>query len=363
MSDSKKDINYHADSNFLVEKEIKRDELIWRNARCAPFEITGVYFDGGKFRRLPESVAEATSSEVHILHTNAAGGKIRFKTDSDVIAIGAKYSYVCRFAHFPMTGSAGFDLYVKEQGEDAESFRAAFRPPNDMTDAYQSRAVLDGRRMREITINMPLYSDITDIEIGLSEGAELIGPEPFRAPLPIVYYGNSVTQGACASRPGNAFSAYAARMVNCDHVNLAFSGAGCGEVPIAEYIASLDMQIFVCDYDANAPSVEWLEETHERFFKIFRSKHPTTPVVFMSRTAVKANRERMMKREQIIRKTLNNALQAGDTNVYYLVGSKIFGDLGGEATVEGIHPNDLGHILIGKALAPLLDEILKGQGV
>lgn len=370
MSENKNDINYHADKNFIVEADIKRDELLWRNARSAPFVISGVYYDGGKFRRLPEEVARETSEKVLWLHANTSGGRIRFKTDSDVIAIDAKYSYVCRFSHFAMTGSAGFDLYVKEEGDACERYVRSYRPPNDLSEGYVSRAVLDERKMREITINMPLYSDLTDIEIGISEGCVLLAPDGFRAPLPIVYYGNSITQGACASRPGNAFSAYAARQVGCDHINLGFSGAGCAEIPIAEYVASLDMQIFVCDYDHNAPSPEYLAETHERLFKIFRAKHPTTPVVLMTRTSFGSSSATLAqciksreRRLEIIKQTYDNAIAAGDENVYFLDGSKIYGDLVGEATVEGIHPNDLGHVLIGKALAPVLEDILKKQGL
>lgn len=361
-------IDFHPDENLLVEKEIKRDDLVWRNARSAPFLISGVYYDGGKFRRLPEEVAMATSSAVHFLHANTSGGRIRFKTNSRFVAINAKYSYVCRFAHFSLTGSAGFDLYAKDEGEDIESFRADYSPPYDMTDGYESRFEMDDERMREITINMPLYSDITDVEIGLSEGAVLLAPEPYRAPKPIVYYGNSITQGACASRPGNGFAAYAARQVGCDHINLGFSGSGRGEVAIAEYIASLDMQIFVCDYDHNAPSVEHLAETHERLFKTVRSKHPTLPIVLMTRTSFggtgktfKYSMENAERRREVIKRTYDNAIAAGDKNVYYIDGSRIFGDLRGEATVEGVHPNDLGHVLMGKALAPVLEEILKGQ--
>lgn len=361
MSDNKRDVNFHVDNNFLIDKAIKRDDLIWRNARSAPFAVNGVYYEDGKFRRLPEEVARATSEKVLCLHANTSGGRIRFKTDSATVAINAKYSYVCRFPHFTLTGSAGFDLYIKEEGGERESFRASFIPPNDLTDGYESRIDIGERRMREITVNMPLYSDITDIEIGLSEGAVLLAPEPFRAPLPIVYYGNSITQGACASKPGNSFAAYAARMVNCDQVNLGFSGSGCGEIPIAEYIASLEMQIFVCDYDHNSPSPEHLAETHERLFKIFRAKQPKTPVVFLSRTSFKASPEYIASMRDIVKRTFDNARAAGDENVYFIDGGQIYGDLRGEATVECTHPNDVGHILIGRALAPLLEDILSRQ--
>ena len=350
-------IDFHPDENLLVEKEIKRDDLVWRNARSAPFLISGVYYDGGKFRRLPEEVAMATSSAVHFLHANTSGGRIRFKTNSRFVAINAKYSYVCRFAHFSLTGSAGFDLYAKDEGEDIESFRADYSPPYDMTDGYESRFEMDDERMREITINMPLYSDITDVEIGLSEGAVLLAPEPYRAPKPIVYYGNSITQGACASRPGNGFAAYAARQVGCDHINLGFSGSGRGELAIAEYIASLDMSLFVLDYDHNAPTPEFLEETHENFFKIVRKAHPSLPIIMISRPVYYPKPDEIVRRD-IVKKTYENAVAAGDKNVYFIDGTTLLEECKNHGTVDGIHPTDYGFACMAKKICPVIKEIL-----
>ena len=98
------------DKNFAVETKIEREGLVFLDAESAPFKIYGVYRDGDKFRRLPESVAEATSAGVLALHANTAGGRVRFVTDSPFIAISAYMGNVGKMPHFPFTGSIGFDL-------------------------------------------------------------------------------------------------------------------------------------------------------------------------------------------------------------------------------------------------------------
>ena len=50
-------------------------------------------------------------------------------------------------------------------------------------------------------------------------------------------------------------------------------GGSAQELKCAEYIASLDMSAFVYDYDHNAPSVEHLQNTHEKFYNIIRAKN------------------------------------------------------------------------------------------
>ena len=105
------------DPNFKIETKIVQEDLRFYDPRQAPFQIYGVFFADGKFRRLPESVAEATSTGVLRLHTNTAGGRIRFQTDSSYVAIHAKMSGISRMSHFPMTGTAGFDLYAAWEGQ------------------------------------------------------------------------------------------------------------------------------------------------------------------------------------------------------------------------------------------------------
>ena len=128
---------------------------------------------------------------------------------------------------------------------------------------------------------------------------------------------------------------------------------------MVEYLASLDMAAFVSDYDHNAPSPEYLESTHEPFFKKFRQMQPDTPVIFASHAGISHGvyRER---RKEIIRRTYENALKAGDKNVYFIDGGTIYNDVGGEyCEVDNCHPNDLGFWCMANAYGAVIEEILK----
>ena len=345
----------YVDANFVVDNKIDRTGLVFRNALDAPFSINGVYYEDGMYRRLPESVAKSVNPGVEERHANTSGGRVRFKTNSKRVAISITYPYIYRAPHFCLTGSAGLDLYVKREG-DKERYVATFVPPVDLKSGYESVKELTGD-MVEVTINMPLYSDVSNLYIGLDEGAELLSPESLLGDAPIVYYGNSITQGACVSRPGNSFAAIASREVGYDFVNLGFSGWARGEDEMAEYIADLKMSIFAYDYDHNAPTVEHLENTHERMFKIIREKNPTLPIIIMTRSSI-LHPETRKRRIEVIRRSYENALAAGDENVYFIDGRTLFPDFVDAATVEGIHSNDLGHTFKAIAIAKVLREII-----
>lgn len=344
------------DANFKVETKIAQEDLRFYDSRQASFQICGVYFEDGKFRRMPESVAKAVNPGVLRLHANTAGGRIRFQTDSPYVAIHTKMPSIGKMPHFALTGSAGFDLYGKEEGEQ-ERYMGTFTPPFAIADGYESILRFPGAKMREITINMPLYSEVSQLYIGLQEGATLLPPKPYKAQKPIVYYGSSITQGGCASRPGNAYQNPIARRLNLDYVNLGFSGSAKGEQAIADYIAGLEMSVFVYDYDHNAPTPEHLQETHEKMFLTIRKARPDIPVIMMSRPRACLNAEDQ-RRLEIITATYENAKARGDKNVYLLTGPELMRDAGCDGNVDGTHPTDYGFASMAHALGDLLEKML-----
>ena len=183
---------------------------------------------------------------------------------------------------------------------------------------------------------------------------------PYRIEKPVVYYGSSITQGGCASRPGSAYESILSRRFSCDHINLGFSGNAKGEKEMAEYISGLDMAVFVYDYDHNAPSVEHLQMTHEPMFKRIRSAHPDLPIVMMSRPRPKLS-PKEEQRLEIIRTTYRNALQSGDRNVYLIDGRTLMQMAGNEGTVDTDHPTDFGFTSMAKTISEVFEQILTLQ--
>lgn len=342
------------DKNFAVRTDIG-EELVFHNCLDAPFHVYGLIAAKQGFIRMPEDIAKTVNENVSVLFRNTAGGRVRFRTDSPRIAVRARMANIGRMPHFALTGTAGFDLY----GDGA--FLGTFVPPFDIEDGYESVIALPGIRQREIVIHFPLYSDVISLEIGLCAGALLLPAGDYRTTCPVVYYGSSITQGGCASRPGNCYENIISRRLGCDHINLGFSGGARGEDAIASYIAGLPMSAFVYDYDHNAPSVEHLGNTHWRMFQIIRSQNPHLPVVMVSRPQPNPTGEEY-QRLGIVTATWQKAMEAGDRNVYFVDGTMILRQFGGDSgTVDACHPNDLGFMCMADAIGAVLEKILPSR--
>ena len=339
------------DSNFSIETKIDKEDIRFYKIDDYPFNIYGIFKENGKYRRIPECVAKSVSEGVYALHANTTGGRVRFVTDSDYIVISVKMNGGHRSPRSPLIASSGFDLYVENRHEKT------FVPPLDNKDGYESVCDFFEKKQREITINFPLYSDISELYIGLQENAVLKEAKPYKNAKPIVYYGSSITQGGCASRPGMTYQAIISRIFDYDYINLGFSGNAKAEDEMIEYIKNLDMSVFVYDYDYNSPSIEHLKNTHEKMFKLIRNKHPLLPIIIMSRPKYYLT-DVEKDRRTIIETTYKNAISAGDKNVYFIDGQALTEFCKDEGTVDGTHPTDFGFASMANAVSKVLDEIL-----
>ena len=342
---------YEIDKNFRIETNINKDDIKFYNPLCAPFSVHGVYYDNGKYRRMPEDVARMVSAGVHSLHANTAGGRVRFKTNSPYVAISAKMPTIEKMSHFALTGSAGFDLYVDNV------YTHTYRPAFDMVGGYESIRDGLGDGMKEITVNMPLYSEVGELYVGLKEGSEILAPTPYKVEQPVVYYGSSVTQGGCASRAGTSYQGFVSRALDIDYINLGFSGSAHAEKEMYDYIKGLDMSAFVMDYDYNCVTVEELEKTHEVMFTSIREAQPNLPIILL--TAPRAVLSQHYKdRLEVIKRTYQNALDKGDKNVYLIEGTRLMEICGPEGTVDDCHPTDFGFYSMAQPIIEMLGEIL-----
>ncbi|MBO5745742.1 MAG: SGNH/GDSL hydrolase family protein [Clostridia bacterium] len=348
------------DKNFAVQPVEAGAETVFFNCLEEPFKVYGLIFpENGDdvFHRMPYEVAKATNEGVDTLNHHSAGGRVKFRTNSPYIIIRAKEPAIYRAPHFTLCGSAGFDLYKEVDGEAL--YVNSFMPPYDMKDGYEAKRETGLGEETDITIHFPLYSRVQSLEIGIAVGSTLKPAAEYKYDVPVVYYGSSITQGGCASRPGMAYQNIISREISCDHINLGFSGSAKGEDAIAEYIAGLKMSVFVYDYDHNAPSVEHLQNTHNRMFSIIREKNPELPIVMVSRPkGVLAPDE--IKRRDIIKATYEEAKAKGDRNVWFIDGSAMMRFKGGnEGTVDNCHPTDLGFRRMADVIGEKVKEILE----
>lgn len=343
------------DKNFAVQTSIQKEDISFYDAEGGVFRIYGVFKENGMFRRMPECVAESVSKGVYGLHTNTAGGRVRFVTNSAYVAIKTEYS-PCGKPHFALTGSSGFDMYTGI-GENAR-YAGTFIPPVNVEDGYESVIDFETSEERVITINFPLYSDVRKLHIGLQKGASLLQAPEYQIKKPVVYYGSSITQGACASKPGSCYPSMLSRKFDCDYINLGFAGGAKGEEIMGEYLAGLEMSMFVMDYDHNAPNSTRLKETHSRLFYQIRSRNPELPIIIMPRPRYYHRGEDKV-RFDVIERTYLDAKAQGDEHVYFISNTKLMALVQDNGSVDNTHPTDSGFLSMAFALQDVFKEILK----
>ena len=329
------------------------------------FDLYGVKYDtnNGCFVRAPYDVAKSIAYGVEVLNTNTAGGRVRFKTNSNSLSIIVRYRALTKMRHMPLTGSCGFTLLENLKGGKLKYYKT-FSPcfSNSVETSYEDTYVFptpSNGKLRAFTLYFPSYQDfITEVYLAFDKGSKIENGKKYKNVKPILYYGSSVTQGGCSSRPDNSYQSMIEKATNVDYINLGYSGNGRARKQMVDYMKTVDCSVFVCDYDHNAPTVEYLNDTHYYLYSEFRSTHKDTPIILVSATDER-DYENRLKRRDIIKQTYLKALENGDKNVYFIDGQKVIPvSEKKNAFVDGVHPNDLGFYYIAKAILKVLKKIL-----
>ena len=342
------------DKNMIIASSIDKPDLKLYDTREEPFDLYGFYDTYGQpyFRRVPVEVADNTNPGVVKLSKESVGGRVRFATDSEYIAIKVDMPIVGRNSHTPLEASAGFDLYEDFPEFGESHFIRSLLPQYKMEKGYEQVVDVGGGRMRYYTIDFPVHSCVRNLYVGVQESAKILPGAKYRNNRPIVIYGSSIVHGTGATRPGLVYSNILTRRLNMDVMNLGFSGNAKGEDAIVDYIASLDMSIFVCDYDHNAPNTEHLRSTHQRLYDRFREKQPDTPFIMISRPNTATNpRSDPYGRRDVIIDTFRYARAKGDKRVWYIDGESFFlGRNENDCTIDSVHPSDMGYIYMAEGI-------------
>lgn len=344
------------DKTFISENISGKNDIVFLDAKEKPFDLYGVFFDGTQYRRLSKENASLVSEATQSLSVNTSGGRIRFKTDSPYVAIKCKESEL-ELGKMTSLAYAGFDANINE-GE-ISYIKPFMTPFNYKGGGYETIIDFGVSKMREITINFPMYHDVEELYIGLAKESRIDNGKKYEYDNPIVFYGSSITQGCAACRPSNAYTNIVSNDLNVDILNLGFSGSAKGEDKMAEYISKLNMFALVLDYDHNAPNVEHLRSTHANFFNIIRKANRELPIIIVSKPMFRIN-SRDRERKEVILETYNEAIKNGDENVYFVDGEAIFNDYDRQlCTIDGTHPNDVGMLIIARNIEKCLKDIMR----
>lgn len=350
------------DTNFQANLgEAGPGGLRWSDAGSLTVEGFGWPQESEPYSRFPNRSEGTLREAMWHLSRCSAGITIRFLSDAASLAVrwGLRKPELA-LLHMPAAGVSGVDLYARDLQSGRLRWAGAARPQT----TGQSYAMLlenQPRQMREYFLYLPLYNGVTQLELGIDPEATM-APAPLRSEKPLCFYGASILQGACASRPGMALTALLGRSLGRAVWNFGFSGNSHAEPEVAQLLAELDPALYVI---GPAPSLkeEFALTRLERFFDILREAHPATPVIFIS-NAVYQDAWTSPQRFEATRKA-NLALSAvylelkkQHQGVYFIDGTQMLGD-DGEAAVDGTHPTDVGFLRMAQALAPPLKAILE----
>lgn len=348
------------DKNFIIADTTPRD-TVFMDPREKPFQIYGLVPNAeNSYCRLPLEFLPECNEGVQVLAHHTAGACVRFSTDSEGLAVLWSLTDTGNMPHFTASGQSGLELF--EESDDGIRLIKNFIPAMDNGHgclANQSAYVRLPEGMRHYALYLPLYNGFKEFMLGFSPEAKIEAGRTPRIEKPIVFYGSSITQGGCASKVGSCYTSILARRLDAAHINLGFSGSARGEENMAQYIASLDMSVFVMDYDHNAPTLEHLEATHEKFFSIIREAQPDLPIILMTKPDFDNGADMNALRRSVVARTFAHALEKGDRNVYYIDGEQFFGNTDRDiCSVDGCHPTDLGFVRMADVVEPVLRRIL-----
>ena len=339
------------------------DPNAWYDIRLLGVEGQG--WDESKtkapFDRLPARADGLVRPPVWGLSRDSAGLCVRFVTDAT--AIVGRWTLTSKdlaMPHMPATGVSGLDLYVKDDGR--WRWLGAGRPVSPTNHAGLAADLPEGRR--EYLLYLPLYNGVSSVEIGIPAGRTLAKapPRPEGRARPIVFYGTSITQGGCASRPGMVHTAILGRRLDYPVINLGFSGNGQMEPELAGLLAEIDPALYVLEAVPNM-NAAMVEERAGPFVRTLRAAHPTTPILLVEGRALTnefltpAMHNHTEACRVALRKVFDRLTAAGVPGLTYLPDPGLMGT-DGEGTVDSSHPSDLGFFRMAEGYEPTLRALL-----
>lgn len=319
-------------------------------------------------QRLPGRTKSLVRPAVWGLSQQPAGLFLRFFSNAPQIKVRYQIVGSPGMPHMPATGVSGVDLYAIDSDGTWHFCTGKYSFKDTVEYNFDKLSPSDKYHQlgREFRLYLPLYKAISGLEIGVAEGSKF-NPLPLMQEKPIVVYGTSIAQGACASRPGMAWTNILSRKLDRPVINLGFSGNGRLEPELIDLINEIDAKVIVLDCLPNMTTERFTQpELQKRIIESVRSiraKHPTTPILLTEHAGYSEGF--MVPTRQTFYQEANQSLQTAVDQLRFQdvkgLHTLTFGEINFDldATVDGTHPNDYGMMVQAQAYEKKLRLILQ----
>ena len=339
------------------------DAIAWHDIRTLTLEGRGWQDTKAPFDRLPSKAEGIVRPPVWSNSRNSAGICARFVTDApEIHARWTVTSERLAMPHMAAIGVSGLDLYARD-----DEGRWRWVSVGQPTATTNTVSLVKGLEPvpREYLLYLPLYNSVSTAEIGVPTGRTIRPgePRPAESRRPIVFYGTSITHGACASRPGMVHTAIIGRKLDVPIINLGFSGSGTMDQSMADLLVEIDAAVYVIDCLPNMLSDDIAARTGP-LVRTLRRARPDTPILlvedrsYTNGTFLERHRQRNATSRAALRTAYRRLLAEGVKGLSYLEGPPQLGD-DGEGAVDSSHPNDLGFMRMADAFIPAIAPLLR----
>jgi len=318
--------------------------------------------------RLPARAEKNVRKTVWNLSRQSAGLSLRFWTNADSIHVKYTLKGGISMPHMPATGASGLDLYSKSQhGKWLRCWGSyAINKESNYNFIINNDSNTYAKHGREYQLFLPLYNEIETLEIG-TDNKFFFEPLPQRNEKPIVAYGTSICQGACASRPGMAWTNILERKLERPVINLGFSGNGRLEPALIDLLLEIDAKLYILDCLPNLnPDKDDTYKLALNAVKKIKKEKPNVPVILTAHVGYaddlthEKNKTKYIRLNQELTRAFNQLISENHTNLF-LVTKEDLG-LGSDSFVDIIHPNDLGMTQYANAYEKVIRSVLN-EGV
>ena len=332
------------------------------------FRIINAAVDSPLVSRLPLSMRAEVRDDMWYGAGSSAGVGICFSTDSRSVAMRYNLKRNFHMPHMADTGIKGVDMYILDEDDGQWHFLNCNRPTKDSVQVKTFVDRLDGR-MHHYMAYLPLYDGINWIEIGVDSTAVLCQPlvnSPRLGRGKVVFYGTSILQGGCATRPGMVATNIIQRMLDRECVNLGFSGQCRMDSCMARMMAAIpDVSAYVIDPVPNCTKLMCDTVTYG-FVHLLRSLRPGVPIVIVEGPMYSYAKyssyysSYLPEKNAALRKNYELLLADDPRDLYYIDCEGLYGP-DAEGTVDGIHFTDVGFQYYALKVGGVLRRILEGK--